>query len=185
MSVAGDSTGRRASPRRQHQARPRLPGGCAARRARGCVHACEPCSAPQHCVAAWLLAGRAAPRARHCPGRSTALRPSREGQGRDPACAPSPREAMGFSPNTWTAACKGGHLNQWASERSNLSGPPHGPCDPLRPSNGLFSTPLPWTWTSGWFPRLQSTGLIGPSPVGHFRPSGTLGPLTAHLTADY
>jgi hypothetical protein len=65
---------------------------------------------------------------------------------------------------------RGGRLNQWASGKSNLSGPPHGPCDPLRPSNGLFSTPRPWTWTSGWFPGLQSPGPIGPSPVGHFRP---------------
>jgi hypothetical protein len=40
--LASDSIGRRASLHRQHRARPRLPGGGAARRARGRVRECMP-----------------------------------------------------------------------------------------------------------------------------------------------
>jgi hypothetical protein len=137
---------------------PRLPGGCATRRARRRVHACEPGQrTPALCRGlAFGRSSRTLRRARHpldvAPRRALA-REAKIGTWHTRRRLGMPR-AFRRTPGRQRARGGGGLLNLWTSGNSNLSGPPHGTCDPPRPSNGLFSTPLPWTWTSGWFPGL-------------------------------
>jgi hypothetical protein len=97
---------RGAAPRRTGSAVPRLrlPGGCTVRpctRTRACVRA--PASAPQRRAAAGPYAAPCAP----TPGRHVAPRSGREGQIKDHACAPPPRDALGVLSNTWCAAAGG------------------------------------------------------------------------------
>jgi hypothetical protein len=138
-------------------------------RALACVRArpMHPSVAPR--PGFWPVEPHTAPRAPPpCMSRRVVPWPGRSRPG------PGMRAVASGCPGHFTkhldGGVRGGTFESVGLRKSNLSGPPHGPCDPLRPSNDLFSAPWPWTSTSGWFPRLQSPGPIGLSPVGHFRP---------------